>query len=100
MLALVFTHIFTTQWLVLGFVSTLLLAASEFGFRFGLRLYRAKDEARKGQIGGIQGAMLGLLGLLLGFTFAMAVGRYEYGGHWFSPRPMPLARPFSERRFS
>lgn len=31
----------------------------------------------KGQIGGIQGAVLGLLGLLLGFTFAMAVGRYD-----------------------
>ena len=51
--------------------------AAEFGFRVGLRLYRAHDEARKEQIGGTQGAMLGLLALLLGFTFAMAVGRYE-----------------------
>src|SRR4051794_35102066 len=30
-----------------------------------------------GQISGTQGAMLGMLGLLLGFTFAMAVARYE-----------------------
>ena len=29
------------------------------------------------QIGGIQGAVLSLLGLLLGFTMAMAVSRYD-----------------------
>jgi hypothetical protein len=53
------------------------LAVSEFGFLIGRRLHQTADEARKGQIGGIQGAMLGMLGLLTGFTFAMAVGRYE-----------------------
>ena len=70
-------QIFTNQWRVIVIVSAFLLAAAELGFRFGLRLHRAKDEARKGQISGVQGAMLGLLALLLGFTFAMAVGRYE-----------------------
>ena len=45
--------------------------------RSGLRLHRSKDEARKEQIGGIQGAILGLLALLLGFTFAMSVARYD-----------------------
>src|SRR5258705_3843054 len=54
-----------------------MLAFAETGFRLGLRLHTAKDGARKGQIGGIQGAVLGLLGLLLGFTFAMAVKRYD-----------------------
>ena len=34
-------------------------------------------KAHHGQSGTLQGALLGLLGLLLGFTFAMAVGRYE-----------------------
>jgi hypothetical protein len=53
------------------------LTATEFGFRVGLRLHREKDEARMGQISGTQGAMLGMLGLLIGFTFAMAVARYE-----------------------
>ena len=55
----------------------LLLALGEVGFRSGLRLFVAKDEPRKGQIGGIQGAVLGMLALLLGFTFSIAVGRYE-----------------------
>lgn len=69
--------IFTSQWLVIIIVSALLLLAAESGFRIGLSLHHRKDEARKGQVGGVQGAILGLLGLLLGFTFAMAVGRYD-----------------------
>ena len=55
----------------------MLLATTEVGFRFGLRLHAAKDEARKEQIGGIHAAVLGMLGLLLGFTFAMALERYD-----------------------
>lgn len=73
----ILTHIFASQWRVFAIASVLLLAAAEFGFRLGVRLHRTKDEARKGQISGMQGAMLGLLGLLLGFTFSMSVGRYE-----------------------
>lgn len=70
-------YIFRTQWLVLFIVGGLLLLVSEIGYRMGVRLFRKQDEARRGQIGGIQGAVLGMLGLLLGFTFAMAVARYE-----------------------
>ena len=77
MLDTILRDIFTSQWRVIGVATLLLLASAEFGFRLGLRLHRTKDEARKGQIGGIQGAMLGLLALLLGFTFAMAAARYE-----------------------
>jgi len=73
----VLSEIFTNLWLVLVIVSLLLLAAAELGFRCGLRLHETKDEARKGLIGGIQGAILGLLALLLGFSFAMSAGRYE-----------------------
>jgi hypothetical protein len=69
--------IFGDQWLVLLVVAALLLALAEAGFRVGLRLHATKDEPRRSQIGGVQGAVLGLLGLLLGFTFAMAVGRYD-----------------------
>jgi hypothetical protein len=42
-------------------------------FRSGyLRPFFTSDEPRGSQISGLQGALLGLLGLLLGFTFAMA----------------------------
>jgi len=71
------SYIFRNQWIVFILPALLLMGIAELGFRFGLRLYTSQDEARKAQIGGIQGAVLGLLALLLGFTFAMAVNRYE-----------------------
>jgi hypothetical protein len=70
-------YVFRNQWVVFILPALLLMGIAELGFRFGLRLYASQDEARKAQIGGIQGAVLGLLALLLGFTFAMAVNRYE-----------------------
>lgn len=72
----ILARFFANELLVFLLVMSLMLAFSEIGFRIGLRLYATKDAARKGQIGGIQGAVLGLLGLL-GFTFAMAVDRYD-----------------------
>jgi hypothetical protein len=69
--------IFPNQWRVIIIVSAVLLLATEVDFRIGLGLYRSKDEARKAQISGVQNATLGVLGLLLGFTFAMALGLYE-----------------------
>jgi Protein of unknown function (DUF4239) len=72
--------IFSTQWRVFFIVLGLLLVSAEWGFHVGLRLHRTKDEARKWQLGGIQGAVLALLGLLLGFTFAMSTSRYEARG--------------------
>jgi hypothetical protein len=77
MLDTLLARIFSSQWAVIAIVAIVLLAAAELGFRFGVRLHRTKDQARKDQLGGIQGAMLGLLALLLGFTFAMAVNRYD-----------------------
>ena len=70
-------RVFNDQWTILVVITALLIGIAETGYRLGLRLHKAKDEARRSQIGGVQGAVLGLLGLLLGFTFAMAVGRYD-----------------------
>jgi len=77
MLDTILRDIFAQQWLTFVVVSVLLLGAAESGYRFGLLLYRANDIARIGQISGTQNAMLGLLSLLIGFTFVMAEGRYE-----------------------
>jgi hypothetical protein len=69
--------IFNNEWPFVLTALVILLAMAEIGFRVGLRLHRAKDDARRSQISGVQGAVLGLLGLLLGFTFAMGVSRYD-----------------------
>ena len=73
----ILTRIFGTQLAVFIVVLVAMLAFAEIGYRLGLRLHATNDVARKGQIGGVTGAVLGLLGLLLGFTFAMAVERYD-----------------------
>ncbi|MFG0274178.1 MAG: hypothetical protein ACF8QF_03890 [Phycisphaerales bacterium] len=53
-----------------------LLFAVECGYRLGERRVRGSDAGKAMETGAIQGAMLGLLGLLLGFSFAGASGRY------------------------
>ena len=49
------------------------LAASEFGRWLGTRAGRRGEE----DISTLEGAVLGLLALMIGFTFAMALSRFE-----------------------
>jgi hypothetical protein len=50
--------------------------SSHIGFSF-LRKRRKLDEDMREDFGVIQSATLTLLGLIIGFTFSMAIGRYE-----------------------
>jgi len=65
------------EWLILGGSIALFLLAIKAGFRLGRRNRLSIGEHTKSQINTIQGAILGLLALLLGFTFAMAISRFE-----------------------
>lgn len=51
--------------------------ALETGYRLGVRRQASSDEPDRTHANALHGAVLGLLALLLGFTFAMAVSRYE-----------------------
>ena len=53
------------------------IGALELGYRLGARRQVNADEPDKTHANTLHGAVLGLLALLLGFTFAMAVSRYE-----------------------
>jgi hypothetical protein len=65
------------EWLIaLAFLAILLLAG-EGGFRLGRRIASRVEETTKSQITSLQGALLALFGLLLAFTFSMAVSRYD-----------------------
>jgi hypothetical protein len=55
----------------------LVLIANEVGFRLGRRLGKTDDQGGKSQTNAIQAGMLGLLALLLGFTFSMALQRFD-----------------------
>ena len=54
----------------------LLLASSEIGYRLGLAKEGAPDSLRT-LMSGTGAAMLGLLGLLLGFALSMAIARWD-----------------------
>jgi hypothetical protein len=62
--------------IVLGALIVLLLLAAELGFRVGRRLAR-RSPGGAPPVGAIQASLLGLLALLLGFSFAMAQSRFE-----------------------
>ncbi len=61
--------------LVIGLLGGMSLAL-EIGFRIGRRAARKGGDADSAQLGAIQGAMLGLVGLFLGFSFSGAASRF------------------------
>jgi hypothetical protein len=64
------------HWLIALAMLAILVIASEIGYRAGSRK-RGMPESDRSLMSGIGAAMLGLLGLLLGFTLAMAIGRWD-----------------------
>ncbi len=54
-----------------------LLVATEVGYRLGKSASRELGESSTSQISTLQGATMGLLALLLAFSFAMAEARFE-----------------------
>ena len=77
MISEMLARIFFNQWMVFFVTNSLFFLIAELGYRFGQAYHRRNPDVASGDSGGVQGAVLGLLGLLLGFTFAMAVGRYD-----------------------
>jgi hypothetical protein len=65
------------EWVLWVVFVALMLAAHEVGFRFGCRPDNKPSEGTKSQISTVEAGILGVLGLLLGFTMSMAVARFE-----------------------
>ena len=61
--------------LALAMVAVLVMIV-EIGYRAGIRWKEAPDSLRS-QVSGIGAAMLGILGVLLGFTLSMAITRWD-----------------------
>lgn len=64
-----------SAWIVLALLAAMMLAI-EAGWRFGRRQQDASDALRE-HINNVQGAMLGILALMLGFTFSLALQRFD-----------------------
>src|SRR6266481_4699130 len=76
MLDQIFGQLFSSQWIVFAVLLILLVGLSELAWRMGFASSRKKSEADKDS-GTVRSAVLALLGLLLGFSFAIAGARYE-----------------------
>jgi hypothetical protein len=66
-----------SQWQIFAVLLVVLLLAVEVGYRVGLRVRHRLDDHAVTQVMAIEGGVLGLLALLLAFTFSMAIERYE-----------------------
>jgi hypothetical protein len=67
----------TPIWLIGCVLLVLLLLAIEAGVLAGARTRARRGEGGTADLGPIQGAVLGLLGLLLAFTYSLAAGRQD-----------------------
>ena len=65
------------EFLVVGTLLGLLLSATELGFRRGRAVRSKIEDSAKSHYWTLQAGVMGLLALLLAFTFSMAVSRYE-----------------------
>lgn len=65
------------EFALLVFFVVVLATFAETGYRLGRRRDNPEDASALSHIGALQAALLGLLALLLGFTFSMAVSRFD-----------------------
>lgn len=63
--------------LIAGALLVSLLVAIEFGTRIGMRQQATASDAAKAHVNAMQSAILGILALLIGFTFSLALQRYD-----------------------
>lgn len=63
--------------LIVGILFVVLLLAIEIGYRLGSRAAVAASDSARVQINTLQASLLGVLALLLGFTFSLALQRYD-----------------------
>ena len=76
MLDQIFGRLFLNQWIVFAVLLIFLVGLSELAWRMGLARSPKKSETDK-ESGAVKSAVLALLGLLLGFSFALAGTRHE-----------------------
>src|SRR5580704_8585929 len=70
------TNIFTF-WLLASCLLLVILASLEVGRRIGIHRRKADPEGASTGLGAIEGAVFGLMGLLIAFTFSGAASRFD-----------------------
>lgn len=67
-----------SPWAAYGMGAVLMLVAAQVGHRVGRSWRRRNPEERPLDLLTLEGAVLGLLALMIGFTFSMAMTRHEH----------------------
>lgn len=65
------------EFLIVAFALVLLLLATEIGFRYGRAAADKHESTAKSQHSTLQTVTMGLLALMLAFTFSMSAQRFE-----------------------
>jgi uncharacterized membrane protein (Fun14 family) len=63
--------------LIVAILLVALVLAVEVGYRLGRRSRARSDEASRSHVGSVQASLLGVLALVLGFTFSLSLQRYD-----------------------
>jgi hypothetical protein len=63
--------------LIVAILFAALIIATESGYRIGRRFGHGTSESSKSQVNSIQASILGVLALLLGFTFSLSLQRFD-----------------------
>ena len=63
--------------LIVAILFVFMVLAIEAGYRIGGRTQSLVNESTKTQINAIQASLLGILALLLGFTFSLSLQRFD-----------------------
>lgn len=63
--------------LIAGLLLVSMVAAIEIGYRIGCRAQATANESAVAHINAVQASLLGVLALLIGFTFSLALQRYD-----------------------
>ncbi|MCR6638551.1 MAG: hypothetical protein NVV82_06040 [Sporocytophaga sp.] len=67
------------EWYITFVVLFLMFIGFEAGFRMGIKSPAVSDEKRRNVVTNFQVGLISLLGLMIAFTFAMAVSRFDDG---------------------
>lgn len=67
----------TNSFLIAAILFASMVAVIEIGSWLGLRRAASTAKSLKAQLNGLQGSLLGILALLLGFTFSQSLQRYD-----------------------
>jgi hypothetical protein len=70
-------QLYLYPWLAYGLAVAIILAAAELGHLIGVGRRRGHPEDISADISTLVSAALGLLALMIGFTFSMSLGRYD-----------------------